>query len=147
MILSRGCCNLQRTCTRFPVWAEYVGTEVRGWLDQQPRVLWWTRNLPRPNASDDWSARIVLPDSGRGYYPDFVVCVEGRRKPDGIALTDTKERIESEDSAAKSRSEHREYGRALMVSYDANSDRFLRVEFAPDLRRNREVGPLRPETS
>jgi len=115
------------------------------WLDRQPRVLWWTRNLPRPNASDDWSARIVLPDTGRGYYPDFVVCVEGRRKVDGIALAETKERIESEDSAVKSRTEHREYGRALMVSYNPSSDRFLRVEFAPDLGRTREVGPLQAD--
>ena len=58
-------------------------------------------------------------------------------------LAETKERIESEDSAAKSRSEHREYGRALMLSYDVSRDRFIRVEFAPDLGRNREVGPLR----
>ena len=64
------------------------------WLDIQPRVLWWIRNLSRPNAANDWSARTVLPDTGRGYYPDFVVCVEGRPKPNGIALAETKERIE-----------------------------------------------------
>lgn len=115
------------------------------WLDRHPRVLWWTRNLPRPTADDDWSVRIVLPETGRGYYPDFVVCVEGRPKPDGIALAETKERTETEQAAAKSRSEHREYGRALMLSYDVPSDRFIRVEYAPDLGRNREIGPLRPD--
>ncbi len=115
------------------------------WLDRQDRVLWWTRNLPRPNARDDWSVRIVLPESGRGYYPDFIVCVEGRKQPGGIGLAETKERTETEDSAAKSRTEHREYGRALMVSYDRAADRFLRVEYAPEIGRNREVGPLRQD--
>jgi hypothetical protein len=129
----------------FPLGMNSWEQRFADWLDHHPRVSWWTRNLPRPNAADDWSARIVLPDSGRGYYPDFVVCVEGRPKPDGIALAETKERIESEASAAKSRSEHREYGRALMVSYDPNADRFLRIEYAPDLGRNREVGPLRQD--
>lgn len=114
------------------------------WLDQQDLVLWWTRNLPRPNAADDWSVRIVLPESGRGYYPDFVVCVDGRKQPNGIGLAETKERTETEESAAKSRTEHREYGRALMVSYDRETDRFIRVEFAPEVGRNRAMRPLRP---
>lgn len=115
------------------------------WLDRQDKVLWWTRNLPRPNARDDWSVRIVLPESGRGYYPDFIICAEGRKQPGGIGLAETKERTETEDSAAKSRTEHREYGRALMVSYDRAADRFIRVEYAPDIGRNREVGPLRQD--
>lgn len=41
-----------------------------------------------------------------------------------------------------SRTEHREYGRALMLRYDGRADRFIRVEYAPDTGRNREVGPL-----
>lgn len=118
-------------------------TAFADWLDRQPLVVWWARNLPRPNAADDWGVRIVLPETGRGYYPDFIMCVEGRPKPDSIALAETKERTETEDSIAKSRSEHREYGRALMLTYDVQADRFIRVEFAPDLGRNRELGPLR----
>ena len=114
------------------------------WLDGQANVEWWTRNPARPNAADDWSARIVLPETGAGFYPDFVVCVQGRPKRDGIALAETKERIESEDSAAKSRTEHREYGRALMVTYDEERDRFVRVEFAPHLNRNVQSNDLRP---
>lgn len=73
------------------------------------------------------------------------MCVEGRPKPNGIALAETKERIEGKVSSAKSRTEHREYGRALMLSYDKNTDKFLRVEYAPEIERNREVGPLRPD--
>jgi type III restriction enzyme len=116
------------------------------WLDaQKDRIFWWTRNLPRPNAADDWSVRIVLPESGRGFYPDFVICVEGRKQRDGIGLAETKERTETQENAVKSRTEHREYGRALMVSYDAQADRFIRVEFAPEFGRNRDVGPLDPD--
>jgi hypothetical protein len=115
------------------------------WLDLQDRVVWWTRNPSRPNAADNWSVRIMLPETGRGYYPDFVVCVDGRKKRDGIKLAETKERTETEASAIKSRTEHREYGFALMVSYDGCADRFLRIEYAPEIGRNREVGPLRPE--
>ena len=123
------------------------GWELRfaDWLDRQERVLWWTRNLPRPNAADDWSVRIVLPETGRGFYPDFVICVDGRKQPQGIGLAETKERIESDDSGIKSRTEHREYGRALMLTYDVERDRFLKVEYAAEFGRNREVGPLRPD--
>ncbi|MCX7384023.1 MAG: hypothetical protein NT133_21975 [Alphaproteobacteria bacterium] len=114
-------------------------------LDREPRVIWWLRNLSRPNAADDWSARIVLPDTGKGFYPDFVVCVEARKQRDGISLIETKERTETADSAVKSRTEHREYGRALMLRYDDPADRFYRVEYAPDLGRNKETGPFRSE--
>lgn len=89
--------------------------------------------------------RIVLPETGKGYYPDFVVCVDGRKKLDGIALAETKERIESDDSAAKSRTEHREYGRALMLTYDRQAARFIRVEYDTALGRNKVIAFLEPE--
>jgi hypothetical protein len=60
-------------------------------------------------------------------------------------LAETKERTETEASAVKSRTEHRKYGRALMLAYDRQSDRFFKVEYAPDIGRNREVGLLRWE--
>jgi hypothetical protein len=115
------------------------------WLDSERRVIWWTRNPARPNALVDWSVRIVLPESGRGYYPDFVVYVDGRRRGGGICLAETKERTETEASGVKSRTEHREYGRALMLADDPISDRFFKVEYATDIGRNREVGLLRSE--
>ena len=87
----------------------------------------------------------MLPETGTGFFPDFVVCVDGRKKADGIALADTKERIASEDALVKSRTEHREYGKALILTYDATNDRFTRVEFDAGLGRNREVAPLRVE--
>ena len=116
------------------------------WLDRQDgTVSWWLRNVGRPTSENDWGVRIVLPDTGKGYYPDFVVCVNGRKKLDNIALAETKERIESSDSGAKSRSEHRDYGRALMLTYDATDARFIRVEYDPALGRNREIAVLRTD--
>jgi hypothetical protein len=98
------------------------------WLDRQPRrVLWWVRNEPRPNSPDDWGVRIALPDSRGGFYPDFVVCVDGRRA--GLLLAETKERMESEDTLIKSRTEHRAYGRVLMIAWQAQHERFMRYEF------------------
>lgn len=129
----------------FPAGMNTWERRFASWLDHEPKVVWWLRNLPRPAALDDWSARIVLPDSGKGFYPDFVVCIEARRQRDGIALAETKERTETEDSAVKSRTEHREYGRAVMLRYDIRADRFIRVEYAPEFGRNKEVGPFRAE--
>jgi hypothetical protein len=119
-------------------------TRFAEWLDAQGgTVLWWSRNPSRPNAHDDWSARIVLPDTGRGYYPDFVVCVAGRKAPNNIGLAETKHATDSAASAAKSRTEHREYGRALMVKYEPTNDRFIVVEYDPALGRNKDIAPLR----
>ena len=47
------------------------------------------------------STPIVLPETGAGFFPDFVICVNGRKKLDGIALADTKERILGQDGEAK----------------------------------------------
>jgi hypothetical protein len=114
------------------------------WLDQQEgTVLWWVRNLSRPNAADDWSVRIVLPEDGRGFYPDFVVCVDGRKC--GIALAETKERMDSANTEAKTRTEHREYGRALMLAYDKPRNRFYRYEYSFERGGNYETGMLRRE--
>jgi hypothetical protein len=114
------------------------------WLDRQDgTVLWWIRNLPRPNAAEDWSVRIVLPENGKGFYPDFVVCVSGRKS--GIALAETKERVDSSDTETKTRTEHREYGRALMLAYDKPRDRFYRYEYSFERAANYETGLLRLE--
>ena len=119
-------------------------TRFADWLDSQNgRVLWWMRNESQPRMANAWAVRIVLPEKGEGFFPDFVVCVDGRKKADGIALADTKERIAGEEAEAKSRTEHREYGRALILTYDKVDDRFFRVEFDAGLGRNREVAPFR----
>ena len=115
-------------------------TRFADWLDaQEGRVSWWLRNPAFPNPEHRWGVRIMLP-KGRGYYPDFVVCVNGRARGGGIALAETKERTTTADSEVKARTEHREYGRALMLTYDAPADRFVRVEYDWSWNQNRERG-------
>jgi type III restriction enzyme len=104
--------------------------------------MWWLPNEPRPRANSAWAVRIVLPDTGGGFFPDFVICVDGRKKRDEIALADTKERLADQDGEIKSRTERREYGRALILTYDTVADRFTTVEFDPALGRNREGSVL-----
>jgi hypothetical protein len=120
--------------------------EFADWLDvQEDRVIWWIRNLQGRRSTNEWGVRIVLPESGKGYYPDFIVCVNGRKKPDNIALVETKERFESDDSKSKSRNEHRAYGKAMMVYYDKDMGKFIRIEYDAVLNQNKKMAVFAPD--
>ena len=86
-------------------------------------VQWWHRN----ERQQDWSINVIRPD-GKGYYPDFVVAVKGRRKEDGIALVETKAQIEDTEAEMKVAAEHRCYGRPLMLHWE-NEQRWMTVRF------------------
>lgn len=92
-------------------------------------VNWWHRN--RPGRQE--SVCVPLP-SGRGYYPDFVVGLHGRKKGDGVLLVETKERIYDPLAEEKVEAEHKAYGRPLLLTLE--NGRFLSVRFNPALRRN-----------
>ena len=81
-------------------------------LDQNSNniVQWWHRNEPRK----PWSVNTLLPD-GRGFYPDFIVGIEGRRKEHNALLADPKMNFERSDEAPKVLAEHRVYGRVLIL--------------------------------
>jgi superfamily II DNA or RNA helicase len=80
--------------------------------DESGVVVWWHRNLDRK----PYSVAIVRPD-GRRYFPDFIIGVnvtgDVREK-----LAEVKRDIGSIDSLDKHRSDHREYGQAVMVYWD-----------------------------
>ena len=79
-------------------------------LDASPLVRWWHRNTPpRGLGLYRW-------DDGAGFYPDFVVCVEGR-PGSGIALLEPKgEHLWGKDSEVdKSAAVHPDHGRVFMV--------------------------------
>ncbi|MDX2111442.1 MAG: DEAD/DEAH box helicase family protein [Verrucomicrobiota bacterium] len=78
--------------------------------DRSDTVLWWHRNLPRK----EWSINTVLPD-GRGFYPDFIVGIQGRRKEDNGLLVDPKFLFEISQEAGKVQTEHTTYGRIMIV--------------------------------
>jgi hypothetical protein len=79
----------------------------------QSQVRWWHRNLPRKPES----VGLYRWDEGDGFFPDFVVAVEGRTTPQGIVLLEVKgghlwgEPKEVEKSTAV----HPDYGPVLMV--------------------------------
>jgi superfamily II DNA or RNA helicase len=57
--------------------------------DSQGIVRWWHRNLPHK----PWSVQVVL-DNGGGFFPDFVVGIEGRKYENGGLLADPKFQFE-----------------------------------------------------
>ena len=73
-------------------------------------VSWWHRNLPR----QPWSVNVLMPD-GRGFYPDFVIGIAGRKKPDHVLLADPKHDYQRENEVPKILAEHRSYGRVLIL--------------------------------
>lgn len=79
-------------------------------LDTSPLVRWWHRNTPARGLG------LYRWDDGAGFYPDFVVCIEGR-PGSGIALLEPKgEHLWGKDSEVdKSAAVHPDHGRVFMV--------------------------------
>lgn len=76
-------------------------------------VTWWHRNEPRK----PWSVNVLMPD-GRGFYPDFVIGIEGRKTEEGVLLADPKLSFQRDDEAPKVLAEHRAYGRVMILFLD-----------------------------
>ena len=74
-------------------------------------VNWWHRNLPHK----PWSVQVVLAD-GRGFFPDFVIGVEGRKKELSALLADPKFAFELTQEQPKTYAVHPVYGRVLILS-------------------------------
>ena len=73
-------------------------------------VRWWHRNLP----GKSWSVNVLLAD-GRGFYPDFVVGIEGRATENGVLLADPKWGFDRAAEAPKAAARHQAYGRVLVL--------------------------------
>lgn len=115
--------------------------------DDTGTVLWWLRNPE----SVTWAVSVIMPN-GRRYYPDFVVCVDGRqtRNPVGLALVEVKDdgetgRLFSKGNTEKVRSLHRIYGSVLMVYRDAKDGSWMRVEYNAAARIHQPAGDVRIE--
>lgn len=99
--------------------------------DRTERVRWWHRNpVDRP-----WSVNVLLPN-GRGFYPDFVVSLEGRPTEDGVLLADPKWGYDRESEAPKASVVHPAYGQVLVLFRD-NEARWMTVRY--DSARDRAV--------
>jgi type III restriction enzyme len=82
-------------------------------LDRDPDgvVLWWHRNEPHK----PWSVATTLPSGGL-FFPDFLVGIRDRAKPDHVLLVDTKRAINDDLNAkVKSVVEHQAYGRTAIL--------------------------------
>lgn len=84
-------------------------------LDRDPHnlVTWWHRNEPR----QPWSVNVLMPD-GRGFYPDFVIGIAGRKTEDGALLADPKLNFQRDDELPKVLAEHRAYGKVMILFRD-----------------------------
>ncbi len=79
--------------------------------DSQNIVRWWHRNLPHK----PWSVHVTL-DNGKGFFPDFVIGIEGRKREDGALLADPKFFFEITQELPKSYAEHPSYGHVLILN-------------------------------
>ncbi|MDR1190399.1 MAG: DEAD/DEAH box helicase family protein [Verrucomicrobiales bacterium] len=81
-------------------------------LDREPNniVAWWHRNEPH----EPWSVNVLRTD-GKGFFPDFIIGINGRRTEDKILLVDTKRDFTDKNEAPKVLAEHRVYGRAMIL--------------------------------
>ncbi|OYW71187.1 MAG: hypothetical protein B7Z37_28440 [Verrucomicrobia bacterium 12-59-8] len=116
-------------------------TAFAEWLDTEAAdvVNWWHRNP----GSGDTSVVTVLPDGSR-FFPDFIISVKGRSKPDGILLVDTKRAINDDLNAIpKTVVSHREYGRAMILRKDGN--RWMTVRYDETRDKNVEDQVLHPD--
>ncbi|MBS0427309.1 MAG: DEAD/DEAH box helicase family protein [Proteobacteria bacterium] len=101
--------------------------EFANLLDTDPEVLWWHRNpsdKPGSIALWAWSGGMT------GFYPDFVVAVEGRSHSDGQALVEVKGEFLQEWEKAKAGANGQYHGRSFMVGKrgDDGNFYFLRLE-------------------
>lgn len=100
---------------RMPVGLNGWEREFADLLDHDPHRLvnWWHRNPP----DKPWSVNVLMP-SGKGFYPDFIIGIEGRATEDGALLADPKERFETSQEAPKVLAEHQVYGRVMILAKD-----------------------------
>jgi hypothetical protein len=91
--------------------------------DSGETVLWWHRNEPRQPSS----VNVLMPD-GRGFYPDFVIGIAGRKTEDHTLLADPKLNFAREDEAPKVLAEHKTYGK-VMILYRDGETRWMTVGY------------------
>jgi len=100
-------------------------------------VLWWHRNEPHK----PWSINVLM-ESGRGFFPDFVVGIKDRPCEQNGLLADTKYAYETTRELPKLLAEHAAYGRVLIITQDGNK-RWGVAEFDAQTGRGRIGRPFR----
>jgi hypothetical protein len=99
--------------------------------DTQNIVRWWHRNLPHKR----WSVQVVL-DTGKSFFPDFIIGIEGRKYENGGLLADPKFSFETTQEQPKTYARHPSYGRVLILSLEGGAQ-WMTVSY--DERRQRAI--------
>ncbi|ESQ93594.1 hypothetical protein ABAC460_00565 [Asticcacaulis sp. AC460] len=104
-------------------------------------VKWWLRNPE----SEKWATRLILP-TGKRFFPDFVVGINGRKTKDNIALVEIKDdgetgRLQSDSNSIKIRSEHSEYKKVFWSFREADGV-FLKAVWNESYNRIFSNGPF-----
>jgi hypothetical protein len=103
-------------------------------IDNAKGVRWWLRNPDHPSCK--WSVRIVLA-TGQGFYPDFVVAVDGRKSLDEIRLAEVKDdgmdgRLNAQLNLWKEMARHKDYHDVLWVTKSEGEGRLERLSYSED---------------
>ncbi|ESQ80111.1 DEAD/DEAH box helicase [Asticcacaulis sp. YBE204] len=106
-------------------------------IDTAPGVKWWLRNGDHP--AWGWPVSIVLA-TGRRFFPDFVIAVEGRRALDTIRLVEVKDDgvegpLNSQLNQTKVLTGHVDYLDVLWVTKSDSESRIERLSYSEDQRR------------
>ncbi|MCD9045228.1 DEAD/DEAH box helicase family protein [Luteimonas sp. MHLX1A] len=89
-------------------------------LDASPLVRWWHRNPSQTGVG------LYRWDDGRGYYPDFVACIEGRAGAGVVMLEHKGFHLWGDPPEVdKAGAVHGEYGRVLMVGRKRGEREFV----------------------
>lgn len=110
---------------RFPEDLNNDEREFAKLLDAEAGVRWWHRNPVRQASS----VALFGWDHGAGFYPDFVVGVDGRQSRDGIVLVEIKGPLlwgETQEVAKIAGGRHPEYGETVAIGRRAG-ERFKRL--------------------
>jgi hypothetical protein len=94
-------------------------------LDADPMVKWWHRNLPKREDS----VGLYRWDDGDGFFPDFIVALDGRERPYGIALLEVKGSQWWGDphEVGKADAVHADYGGVFMVGRERGKTDFVQL--------------------
>ena len=109
--------------------------------DDSGIVKWWLRNPE----NERWATRLVL-STGKRFFPDFVVGIDGRRTPDSIALVEIKDdgetgRLQSDSNTIKIRSAHQEY-KSVFWTFKETDGVFLKAIWNQTHKRIFASGPF-----
>lgn len=109
----------------FPAGLDDDERRIAELLDGHALVRWWHRNSVRRLDA----VGLYAWDDGDGFFPDFLVSVEGRKTPSGIALLEVKgsQLWGAHKEPDKADARHPDYGQVFMVGRERGKTDFMHL--------------------